>query len=232
MQRINQIKEKAFGPRIPREIVFRDRFRFILPTVLMGLAAVVLFISTFFPYWRMEMEAPQYPRGLTITVYVNEVRGDVQEIDTLNHYIGMRPLSEAGEFERSMAVIAITALVMLVIAAVFIHNPCALLLTWPVMLYPAIFLFDLWFWMQNFGLNLDETAPLSSIIEPFVPPILGVGKIAQFKTTAIWDSGLWMAGAASVLIALGIFFHRRAYKPLLDEARAAHRTKDRQQVNE
>jgi hypothetical protein len=232
LQRINQIKEKAFGPRIPREIVFRDRFRFILPTVLMGLAAVVLFISTFFPYWRMEMEAPQYPRGLTITVYVNEVRGDVQEIDTLNHYIGMRPLSEAGEFERSMAVIAIAALVMLVIAAVFIHNPCALLLTWPVMLYPAIFLFDLWFWMQNFGLNLDETAPLSSIIEPFVPPILGVGKIAQFKTTAIWDSGLWMAGAASVLIALGIFFHRRAYKPLLDEVQAAHRTKDRQQVNE
>lgn len=228
MQRINQIKEKAFGPRIPREIVFRDRFRFILPTVLMGLAAVVLFISTFFPYWRMEMEAPQYPRGLTITVYVNEVRGDVQEIDTLNHYIGMRPLSEAGEFERSMAVIAITALVMLVIAAVFIHNPCALLLTWPVMLYPAIFLFDLWFWMQNFGLNLDETAPLSSIIEPFVPPILGVGKIAQFKTTAIWDSGLWMAGAASVLIALGIFFHRRAYKPLLDEARAARRARDSQ----
>ncbi len=220
MQRFSQIKEKAFGPRIPREIVFRDRFRFILPTVLMLAAAIVLFVSTFFPYWHMDMDAPQYPRGLEMTIFVNRVEGDVQEVDTLNHYIGMRPLSEAGELERSMSVIAIGALGMLIIAAIFIHNPCALLLTWPVLLYPAIFLFDLWYWMQDFGLNLDDSAPLSNIIEPFVPPLIGEGKIAQFTTYASWESGLWMSMGASVLIALGIFFHRRAYKPLLDEARA------------
>ncbi|MBT4125483.1 MAG: cytochrome C [Chloroflexi bacterium] len=214
------MKEKAFGPRIPREIVFRDRFRFILPTLLMLTAAVVLFVSTFFPYWHMDMEAPQYPRGLEMTVFVNHVEGDVQEVDTLNHYIGMRPLSEAGELERSLAVIAIGALVMLVVAAIFIHNPCALLLTWPVILYPGIFLLDLWYWMQNFGMNLDDSAPLSSIIEPFVPPLIGEGKIAQFTTYASWESGLWMSAGASVLIILGIFFHRRAYKPLLDEAKA------------
>jgi copper chaperone NosL len=230
LQRLNELKEKAFGPRIPREIVFRDRFRFILPTLLMLIAAIVLFVSTFFPYWRMEMEAPQYPRGLEMSVYVNHVEGDVQEVDTLNHYIGMRPLSEAGDLERSLSVIAIVALGMLVVAAIFIHNPCALLLTWPVMLYPVIFLADLWYWMQDFGMNLDETAPLSSIIEPFVPPLLGEGKIAQFNTVAIWDSGLWMAAAASVLIALGIFFHRRAYKPLLDEARLVMETNDNERV--
>jgi copper chaperone NosL len=196
----------------------------------MLIAAAVLFVSTFFPYWRMEMEAPQYPRGLEMSVYVNRVEGDVQEVDTLNHYIGMRPLSEAGALERSLAVIAIAALVMLVVAAIFIHNPCALLLTWPVMLYPAIFLADLWYWMQDFGLNLDDTAALSNIIEPFVPPLLGEGKIAQFRTNAIWESGLWMAVAASVLIAFGIFFHRRAYKPLLEEARLAMKANDSEQV--
>ena len=230
MQRLNEFKVKAFGPRIPREIAFRNRFRFILPTALMLIAAAVLFVSTFFPYWRMEMEAPQYPRGLEMSVYVNRVEGDVQEVDTLNHYIGMRPLSEAGALERSLAVIAIAALVMLVVAAIFIHNPCALLLTWPVMLYPAIFLADLWYWMQDFGLNLDDTAALSNIIEPFVPPLLGEGKIAQFRTNAIWESGLWMAVAASVLIAFGIFFHRRAYKPLLEEARLAMKANDSEQV--
>jgi copper chaperone NosL len=228
LQRINKIKEKAFGPRIPREIVFRDRFRFLLPTLLMLIAAIVLFVSTFFPYWHMDMEAPQYPRGLEMTVFVNHVEGDVQEVDTLNHYIGMRPLSEAGELERSLAVIAIGALVLLVVAAIFIHNPCALLLTWPVMLYPAIFLFDLWYWMQNFGMNLDESAPLSNIIEPFVPPLIGEGKIAQFTTYASWESGLWMSMAASVLIALGIFFHRKAYKPLLDEAKATNTQNENQ----
>ena len=222
MQRFSQIKEKAFGPRIPNEIVFRDRFRFILPTVLMLTSAVILFASTFFPYWHMDMEAPQYPRGLEMSVFVNHVEGDVQEVDTLNHYIGMRPLSEAGKVERSFAIIAIGALVLLVIAAIFIHNPCALLLTWPVILYPVIFLFDLWYWMQDFGLNLDDSAPLSNIIEPFVPPLIGEGKIAQFTTYATWESGLWMSMGASVLISLGVFFHRKAYKPLLDEVKANH----------
>jgi copper chaperone NosL len=230
LQRLNEFKEKVFGPRIPQEIAFKNRFRFILPTALMLIAAVVLFVSTFFPYWRMEMEAPQYPRGLEMSVYVNRVEGDVQEVDTLNHYIGMRPLSEAGALERSLAVIAIAALVMLVVAAIFIHNPCALLLTWPVMLYPAIFLADLWYWMQDFGMNLDDTAPLSSIIEPFVPPLLGEGKIAQFKTLAIWETGLWMSVVASILIALGIYFHRKAYKPLLAEAMAARKAEHNEQV--
>jgi hypothetical protein len=196
----------------------------------MGLAAAVLLISTFFPYWRMDMEAPQYPQGLSMRVYVNEVKGDVKELDTLNHYIGMRPISEAGQFERSMSVIAIAALIMVVIAAIFVHNPCALLLTWPVIFYPFIFLGDLWFWMQNFGRNLDDTAPLSNIIEPFVPQIIGSGVVAQFKTEAVWDSGLWMAFGASFLIVLGIFFHRRAYKPLLDEARAKRLEHQNQQV--
>lgn len=221
MRQIEQIKEKVFGPRIPREIIFRDRFRFVLPTILMGLAALFLLISMFLPYWRMEMNAPQYPSGLSMTIYVNDVQGDIQEVDNLNHYIGMRPLSEAGQFERSMAVIAVTSLIFLVVASIFIHNPCALLLTWPVILYPVIFLLDLWFWMRKFGTELDPKAPFSGAIEPFVPPILGEGVVGQFKTNAIWESGLWMAAGASVLIMLGLYFSRRAYKPLRDEVRAA-----------
>jgi hypothetical protein len=82
--------------------------------------------------------------------------------------------------------------------------------------------------MQNFGMNLDDSAPLSNIIEPFVPPLIGEGKIAQFTTYATWESGLWMSFGSSILIALGIFFHRRAYKPLLDEARAAHASSESQ----
>ncbi len=208
-----------FGPKIPHEMMQKERARFLAPTVLMIAAASILLVSIFFPYWKMEMDAPQYPQGLEMTVYVNKVQGDVDEVDGLNHYIGMRPISEAGEFERSMSLIAIAALIMLVVAAIFVHNPCALALTWPVMLYPGIFLVDLWLWMRSFGQDLDPSAPLSSIIEPFVPQILGSGQVAQFKTEAIWMPGLWLSFAASAVIVVAIFMHRRAYKPLLDEMR-------------
>jgi hypothetical protein len=80
----------------------------------------------------------------------------------------------------------------------------------------VIFLADLQYWLANFGQNLDPTAPLSSSIKPFVPPVLGEGKIAQFRTVAEPGVGLWLAIAASVVILVGLWFHRRAYKPLVE----------------
>lgn len=219
--RIHDLKLRVFGPPIPRELLKKQRVRFFLPTALMIIAGVLLLVSIFLPYWKMEMQAPQYPKGLEMTVYVNKVQGDVDEVDGLNHYIGMRPISEAGQFERSMSLIAIGALILLVVSSIFIHNPCALALTWPVMLYPGIFLFDLWLWMRSFGQDLDPSAPLSNIIEPFVPQIIGSGQVAQFRTEAIWMPGLYVAFVASLFIIAGLFFHRRAYKPLLDEMRAS-----------
>ena len=74
----------------------------------------------------------------------------------------------------------------------------------------------MYFWLRNFGLNLDPAAPLSSAIKPFVPPLLGVGKLAQFVTITEVKSGFYLALLASVCIIIGLFFHRRAYKPLVD----------------
>lgn len=216
-----RVKERVFGPPVPRDVLAKHRVRFLAPTVMLGVAALLILTSLFFPYWKMNLKAPQYPKGLEMTVYVNRVEGDVREVDGLNHYIGMRPISEAAQFERSVALIAIAALVLLVVAAVFVHNPCALLLTWPVMMYPAVFLMDLYLWMRAFGQDLDPSAPLSNIIDPFVPKIIGQGKVAQFETFSTWESGIWLAFAASAAIAVGLFLHRRAYKPVLDEYRAS-----------
>ena len=217
--RIDRLKVKVFGPHIPREVLFKNPVRFLLPTALLGVAALLLLISTFMPYWRMDLEAPQYPKGVELTVYVDHLEGDIGEVDGLNHYIGMRPISDAGELERSMSFLAIVVVAGLVISSVFVHNPCALVLSWPAILYPVIFLADIWFWMRKFGHALDPLAPLSNIIEPFTPPLIGRGEIAQFETNAIWENGLYLAFVASVLVIVGLVLHRRAYKPLLEEAK-------------
>jgi hypothetical protein len=164
----------------------------------------------------MKLLAPQYPDGLEVQAYVNRLEGDVGEIDGLNHYIGMRPLGEAAQLERSLSVILITVTSLLVVSAIAVHTKWAALLALPALLFPAIFLADMYFWMRNFGLNLDPTAALSSAIEPFVPPILGEGLVGQFKTIASADNGLYLATLASVLILVGLYFHRRAYKPLVE----------------
>ena len=107
---------------------------------------------------------------------------------------------------------------LLILAAVLVHNRWAALLTLPALLLPVIFLLDLQFWLANFGRNLDPKAPLSSSIKPFIPPVLGEGVIAQFRTVSRPDWGLWLAFTASALILAGLYFHRRAYKPLVERA--------------
>jgi copper chaperone NosL len=204
------------GPRTPEKGGEGLNLDYLLPTVFLGLAAFVLLVSVFQPYWRMELEAPQYPRGLHVRAYVNRLEGDVAEIDGLNHYIGMRPLGEAAQLERSLSLYLVAMTSLLTIASIVVHTKWAAVLSLPALLYPAIFLGDLYFWLNNFGQNLDPTAALSNAIDPFTPPVLGEGLIGQFRTVAEADSGLILAVLASVLILVGLYFHRRAYKPLVD----------------
>jgi hypothetical protein len=211
--------EKLIGPRASADQMARDRLRYLLPTVFLGLAAFCLLVSIFVPYWRMTLLAPQYPGGLRVQVYVNRMTGDVREIDGLNHYIGMRPLGEAAQLERSLSILAIAVLSLLVVAAIYVHNQRAALLSLPALLFPGIFLGDLYFWLHNFGQNLDPKAPLSSSIKPFVPPVLGEGVVGQFRTVAAVERGFYLAVLASALVLIGLYFHRRAYKPLVDAAR-------------
>ena len=206
--------EHLVGPRVPVDELRAHRFRYATPTFIFMIARVLLLVSIFIPYWHMELEAPQYPKGLYLTAYVNHLTGDVKEIDGLNHYIGMRPLGEAAAFERAASIYLIIAMVLLVEGATFVHSKWAVLLALPAIGYPVGFLVHLYYWMRTFGLGLNPEAPLSSSVKPFVPTILGEGGIGQFRTYAELGNGYWFAVGCAVLTVIGFVFHYRAYKPL------------------
>jgi copper chaperone NosL len=178
-----------------------------LPSALLLGAAVLMIVSIGLPYWGLVLQAPQYPGGLQLRVFVNNMTGDadpkldeVREIDGLNHYIGMKSLYEAAKFERSIAIPAVIIMIGLLLVAAFWRRRWTWILTVPALTFPFVFLGDLAFWMNNYGQNLDPYAPLSSAIHPFTPPILGEGIIGQFKTVAYVDSGWYIIVVGSVLI--------------------------------
>lgn len=216
-----QLIWRILGPRVPPEEAWRRSFRYGMPGLLLLVARVLLLVSLFLPYWRMELRAPQYPDGLHMTAYLNHLTGDVAEIDGLNHYIGMRPLNEAAQIERRIGVFVMIAFVVMLELAAYIHSPWAAVLVLPAVLFPVVFLVDLQLWMRHFGLNLDPEAPLSSAIEPFVPTAIGHGGIGQFTTMAWPGPGLILATVASVVLVAAMYFHRRAYLPLV-RAQQAH----------
>lgn len=191
--------------------------RFV-PPALYILAGIIMIVSISFPYWGMVLLAPQYPGGLEMNVYVNYMTGDedprldeVREIDGLNHYIGMKSLYEAAQFERSIAIPGIIAMVVLLLVAAFWNKRWTWLLTLPALTFPAVFLGDLAFWMNHYGQNLDPYAPLSSAIKPFTPPVLGEGVIGQFKTVANVEIGWFMAVGAVVLVFIGLLIRFGVY---------------------
>jgi copper chaperone NosL len=73
--------------------------------IVMGLAALLLIPLFNMPFWSISMTAPQYPEGIGMYIHIDDVTGhkrhDLQSINTLNHYIGMKEIhvEDFPEFE-------------------------------------------------------------------------------------------------------------------------------------
>jgi hypothetical protein len=212
--------DRILGPRVPREEMQAHAGAYRLPTALFGGSALLLVISVFLPYWVLTLKAPQFPDGLTIRAYVNRLEGDVVELEGLNHYVGLGSFEDGAVFERSIAVAAIIVLAGLLAAALLFHSRWVLLFTAPAVLFPLGFVADLQWWLWRYGHNLDSSAPFAKAVGEFTPPIFGPAEIAQFDTLALPGVGFIFALIAAVMTGVGLWYHRKAYKPLVDKLAA------------
>jgi hypothetical protein len=194
--------------------------RYRIPTALFSLAALLLLVSIFLPYWTLFLKAPQFPDGLRISAYVNRLEGDVVELEGLNHYVGLGSFEDGAVLERSIAIAAVLVLGGLLAAAILFHSRWVILFTLPALLFPLIFVADLQWWLWRYGHSLDSSAPFADAVGEFTPPIFGTAEIAQFDTLALPGLGFVMAVVASIVTAAGLWFHRKAYKPLVEQMTA------------
>ncbi|MBI4971039.1 MAG: nitrous oxide reductase family maturation protein NosD [Candidatus Omnitrophica bacterium] len=184
--------EKKTGVRAPREAP-------LLTSLLLVAGIILLLFSLVFPYWKIHVIAPQYPKGLNISIFVNHLEGDVQEIDMLNHYIGMKMLGKAAQIERSVAIAGISTITLSLLVALFLRRRWSILFILPAIFFPSIFALDLFLWLRDYGLHLDPHAPLSSSIKPFVPTLFGKGIIGQFKSISSFEIGFYFSVLAALL---------------------------------
>ena len=181
-------------------------------------AALLLYSSLGKPIWVMDMEAPQYPKGLQIQAYGDRVLGDLREINIINHYIGMKPLTERPAPEMALFRWAILGIVGLVLLAPLQRWLYALAVAVTVGL-PIGILVDMQIWLYKYGHDLNKEAPFRP--DPFTPKILGSSMIGQFETHARIDVGIWLMIAAAALLVVGWFVSRRPMAAAAREHRAA-----------
>jgi copper chaperone NosL len=163
--------------------------------LLLVLLLIPLALSLMLPLWNIHMVAPQYPAGLDLDIYAHTVTGDVQEINTLNHYIGMAPIDRTELSDLNWIPFAIGALFLLTLRVAALGTVRWLIdLTVLFAYFSAFSLGRFVFKLYAYGHNLDPRAPFK--VEPFTPAIFGTKQIANFTTTAL-------PGGATLLI--GVF---------------------------
>jgi copper chaperone NosL len=174
----------------------------------MAMGAVVLYIAAFFqPMWGFYLYAPQYPHGLTLSVFLNRVGGDVMEINILNHYIGMAKLDEAAKLERQLSAYGLAGIALALLLMVFV--PGRKYARWfaiPAFLFPVVFLGFFYYWMWTFGHTLSPAAPVT--VSPFTPTLLGQGQIGNFRTVGLPGPGFYMVLVSAFLAAASVGMRR------------------------
>lgn len=166
-------------------------------------AAVVLSVAAFMPLWTMVLHAPQYPGGLKLTAYGTDMRGDLDEINVLNHYVGVAAIDPATVLELRLFPFAMSLLVALVVLAAFVAQErklriAVMALTWSA---PVAMLMDLQFWLYRYGHDLNPEAPVR--VEPFTPRVVGTTNVIQFQSETMVAAGFWLMVVAALLVTAG-----------------------------
>lgn len=168
-------------------------------TALASLALAGLFIL---PLWRVQLVAPQYPEGLGMRIGISDVRGvmptDLDNINGLNHYIGMKHITPAAIPELRYMPWIVAGLILLGLIAASVGSR-KLLFTWiGGFTFLAIAgLIDFWRWEYDYGHNIDfEHAIIKIPGMTYQPPLIGVKQLLNFTAISWPDTGAWLALAA------------------------------------
>ncbi len=177
------------------------------------LAGILLVVSLFNPIWRIELDAPQYPEGLALTIHANKIGGEVEIINGLNHYIGMKTLHADEFIEFTVLPYIISGYALACLLVVFIKKRKALyILFGAFVLFGIIAMIDFWRWEYNYGHNLD---PSAAIIVPgmaYQPPLIGFKQLLNFGAYSIPDIGGWLFIVSGLLMAAAVFLEFRKNK--------------------
>jgi copper chaperone NosL len=152
-------------------------------------AIVLLLLGGALPLWRISLVAPQYAEGLTLDMYAYQIVAghngqDLAEINTLNHYIGMKPIVQADFLEMKVLPFAIGVFALLALRAVVIGRIITLVDLSVLFLYFGAFsLGSFAYRLYTYGHQLDPRAPMK--IEPFMPVVVGSQQIANFVQTSL-----------------------------------------------
>jgi len=184
--------------------------------LLVILAAVVLMPAFFTPLWNLSLYSNQFPDGLELNIYSYKLEGgksqnrdDLKEINSLNHYIGMRPLIEDDFTEFKWIPFVIGGVILLALRAVVLGKMSKLVDLFILFTYFGAFsLWSFYHKLYVYGHELDPTAAVK--VPPFTPPMFGHETMANFEVYSFPGAGSYFMAAVPLILFGAMWFSRRA----------------------
>jgi hypothetical protein len=198
-------RPSRFSRILSEEFQFLERPLPVVSRIILVAGALILTAAFFFPLWNMTFYSNQYTDGLVLNIYAYHLEGgktanrdDLREINSLNHYIGMRPLLESDFGEFSWLPFAVGGLMLLTLRAAVLGKMSKLIDVFVIFVYFSAYSFwSFYYRLYTYGHHLDPTAAIK--VEPFTPPLFGTQQVGNFTVYSYPDA------ASYVLIAFGIF---------------------------
>ncbi|MBU1095113.1 MAG: hypothetical protein KKB34_01420 [Bacteroidetes bacterium] len=179
--------------------------------------ASILLIGVFlFPIWRIDLNAPQYPEGIGLRIWVNKITGandfDLQNINKLNHYIGMKKIIPEAIPELKIMPFLIGFLILFGLVAAFLKKK-SLVMVWisTIVMMMIIGLYDFYIWGYDYGHDLNPEAPIKIPGMVYQPPLIGSKQLLNMNSVSLPDIGAYLIGI-SLLIAVFVLINRKFIK--------------------
>jgi len=163
--------------------------------LLFLIAGLMLIPLYYVPFWTISMTAPQYPEGIGMYISINDIQGhnrhDLQNINILNHYIGMKEIHKEEIPELRIIPWIVAAMILLAVIAA-LSGSYKMMIAWLVLflLLSAAGLVDYWLWGYDYGHNLNPEAPIKVPGMSYQPPLIGSKQLLNIRASSwpTWGS--------------------------------------------
>lgn len=167
------------------------------------------------PIWYVSLEAPNYPKeafpdGIPVYFHLDGYSGDVHEMNTINHFIGMHPMEAGAQLERSVAPYIMLGIALLFVFFMIYRGRFSWLLLAVPAIFPVGFFAFYSGWLYWYGHNLQDWGMFK--VKPFMPTALGDGKVAQFTTHSYPSIGFYVLVVIAIFSILAILARKKELK--------------------
>lgn len=182
-------------------------------------AAVILIAVFLFPIWAIDLRAPQYPEGLGLRIWINQITGfkdgDLNLINNLNHYIGMKTIHPESIPELKVMPYIIIFFILFGLAAAAINNKL-LKLSWLILLLAVLSygLYDYYMWGYDYGHNLDPKAPIKIPGMTYQPPLIGTKQLLNMNAKSSPDIGTYIIILSILSSSASIYLDQKRKKEI------------------